>query len=215
MKSYHWLILALGVALVAVSIRLAFALNTTSDSSSDTTDGTSGASALECIMTRASVRQYTTQEVPDSIIEKILRAGMAAPTAANKQPWEMVVITDQMLKDTIAASFPYSKMVKDAPFSVVVCGNTNRLLDGEGHDYWVQDCSAASENMLLAAHALGLGGVWCGVYPQTDRVKTMEALLALPGTLIPLNVMAFGYPSGPVVPKDKWVPARVHYNSWK
>lgn len=213
MKNCHWVILLLAIALVAVSVRLGASL-----SSSDSRDEGVEASdaALECIMTRASVRSYTDRQADDSTICKILRAGMAAPTAANQQPWQFVVITEQALKDSISAAFEYTKMVEHCAFAVVVCGDKDNLFKGDKPDggFWVQDCSAASENMLLAAHALGLGGVWCGIYPLDEREARLRAILNLPDALIPLNVMAFGYPAQPVTPKDKWVPAKIHYNAF-
>ncbi len=212
MKSYHWIILLLAVALVAVSVRLGAALSKSSDA-----DGADASQAtLECIMTRASVRSYTDQQVADSTIDKILHAGMAAPTAANQQPWQFVVVTQQALKDSITAAFQYTKMVEKCSFAVVVCGDMDNLFDGDVPDggFWVEDCSAASENMLLAAHALGVGGVWCGIYPLKDREEKLRAILNLPASLTPLNVMAFGYPSAPVAPKNKWNPAKVHYNAF-
>ncbi len=212
MKSYHWLILLLAVALVAVSVRLGAALSTSADAGeTDSTDA-----ALECIMTRASVRSYTDKQVDDSTVTKILRAGMAAPTAANQQPWRFVVVTDQALKDSITSAFEYTKMVEACSFAVIVCGDMDNLFDGDEPEggFWVEDCSAASENMLLAAHALGVGGVWCGIYPLKDREAKLRAILNLPSSLTPLNVMAFGYPSKPVSPKEKWDPSKIHYNSF-
>lgn len=212
MKSYHWIILLLGVALLAVSVRLASV-----DSSSDSGERKSDADAvIDCIMTRTSIRSYTDQQVDDSTINRILRAGMAAPTAANQQPWHFVVVTDQNLKDSITSAFEYTKMVAHCSFAVVVCGDMDNLFQGDVPDggFWVEDCSAASENMLLAAHALGVGGVWCGIYPLKDREERLRGILNLPSNLTPLNVMAFGYPSGNMTPKDKWTPAKIHYNAY-
>ena len=212
MKSYHWLILLLGVALVIVSVRL----GAVSSSDREGGDGDAAEEMLGCIMTRASVRNYTDRQVDDSTINKILRAGMAAPTAANQQPWQFVVVTEQNLKDSIAAAFEYTKMVDKCSFAVVVCGDMNNLFQGDVADggFWVEDCSAASENMLLAAHALGVGGVWCGIYPLKDREQRLRGILNLPAHLTPLNVMSFGYPEQQVAPKDKWDSAKVHYNSF-
>ncbi len=212
MKGYHWIILLLSIALIAVSVRLG-----AQSSSSPEKEGNSGSdAALDCIMTRASVRSYTDRQVADTTINKILRAGMAAPTAANQQAWQFVVVTDQNLKDSITAAFEYTKMVDKCSFAVVVCGDMNNLFKGDMPDggFWVEDCSAASENMLLAAHALGLGGVWCGIYPLKERVERLRGILNLPSNLTPLNVMAFGYPAQSVAPKDKWTPSKIHYNSF-
>lgn len=169
---------------------------------------------LECIMTRASVRRYTSEKVNDSIITEVLKAGMAAPTAANQQAWHFVVITDQTLKDTITDAFQWTKMVKDCAFAVVVCGDMSRLFedDREKGGFWTLDCSAASENMLLAAHALGLGGIWCGIYPEEDRMTRLSAILDLPPDLRPLNILSFCYPEAPATPKEKWDPEKVSYN---
>ncbi len=210
MKSYHWIMLLLAAALLIVSVRLAAV------SSHEKEGGDSASAAIDCIMTRASVRSYTGQQVPDSIVNKILRAGMAAPTAANQQPWQFVVVNDQSLKDSITAAFEYTKMVADCSFAVVVCGDMDNLFKGDIPDggFWVEDCSAASENMLLAAHALGIGGVWCGIYPLKDREQRLHSILNLPAGLTPLNVMAFGYPAADVSPKDKWKPSKIHYNAF-
>ncbi len=211
MNSNSWIILLLGAALVAVSIRLAISVNSGSkDSAAAMSDSQA---ALENIMTRASVREYTDSVVPDSVVEKILRAGMAAPTAANRQPWHFFVIENQAVKDSIASAFKYAKMVSGSAFDVVVCGNTNLIFTGDTpvRGNWVLDCSAATENMLLAAHALGIGGVWCGIYPEDDRVADLTRILSLPDTLVPLNVVSFGYPKKTVVPKDKWDATKVDY----
>ncbi len=201
--------LLLAIALVVVSVRLA------SVSSHEVTESNTADAVIDCIMTRASVRSYTTEVVNDSLVNKILRAGMAAPTAANQQPWKFVVVNEQALKDSITAAFEYTKMVESCSFAVVVCGDMDDLFTGDVPDggFWVEDCSAAAENMLLAAHALGIGGVWCGIYPLKDREQRLRSILNLPSNLTPLNVMAFGYPAQDVAPKDKWAPDKIHYNA--
>ncbi len=210
MKSYHWIMLLLAIALVIVSVRLAAV------SSSEEKDVNASDAVIDCIMTRASVRSYTDEQINDSLVNKILRAGMAAPTAANQQPWQFIVVNEQNLKDSITAAFEYTKMVEKCSFAVVVCGDMDNLFKGDIPDggFWVEDCSAASENMLLAAHALGIGGVWCGIYPLKDREQRLRSILNLPPNLTPLNVMAFGYPAQPVAPKDKWIPSKIHYNAF-
>ncbi len=202
--------LLLAIALVSVSVRLAAIFST------EEKDVNAADAVIDCIMTRASVRNYTGEQVSDSIINKILRAGMAAPTAANQQPWHFIVINEQNLKDSITEAFEYTKMVENCSFAVVVCGDMDNLFKGDipGGGFWVEDCSAASENMLLAAHALGIGGVWCGIYPLKDREQRLSSILNLPSNLTPLNVMAFGYPAQPTAPKNKWAPAKIHYNAY-
>lgn len=173
------------------------------------------AAAIENIMTRSSVRQYSEQAVSEATIDTILRAGMAAPTAVNKQPWEFIVINEPAAKDSLVSVLKYGKPIENAPVSIIVCGNMNEALEGDARDYWIQDCSAATENILLAAHAVGLGAVWCGVYPIMERVEGIRSALNIPSYLVPLNVIAIGYPAGPAEPKDKWKPEKVHYNAFK
>lgn len=162
-----WTTVLLCIAVVALSVRLMVVSNHEPGTADETSN-----EMLECIITRASVRKYKAEPVNDSIITDILKAGMAAPTAANQQAWHFVVVTDQAIKDTITNAFQWTKMVRDCAFAVVVCGDMTKLFDGdrENGGFWTLDCSTASENMLLAAHALGLGGVWCGIYPEEDRI---------------------------------------------
>jgi len=176
---------------------------------------TDGKAVVECIMTRTSIRQYTDQTVSADTIETLLRAGMTAPTAVNKQPWHFVAITDREKLDGIAIANPNAGMVKKAPLAIVVCGDMKKALEGPARAFWIQDCSAATENILLAAHALGLGAVWTGLYPNEDRAKAVSELLKLPETIIPLCAIVIGYPSEQPQPKDKWLPENVSYNEYK
>lgn len=169
---------------------------------------------LECIATRTSIRSFTDQPVEESHIEKILRAGMAAPTAVNKQPWAFVVVKDKVLLQTLADSLPNAKMTAQAAFAIVACGDMSKALEGQAREFWVQDVSAATENMLLAAHSLGLGAVWTGAYPDMQRAATIRKILQIPSHIIPLNVIPMGYPADSPTPKDKWKPENVHYNTW-
>lgn len=213
MKYYHWIMILLAGALVAVSVRLSVVQKT----AESIDPAASQSAAIDCIMTRTSVRAYTDKKADEKTIETILKAGMAAPTAANQQAWNFVVITEDSLKNRIAESFEYTKMVKDCAFAVVVCGNMKKLFEGdmEKGGFWVQDCSAASENMLLAAHALGLGGVWCGIYPLDDRVEKLSEILNLPPSLTPLNILSFGYPQQDAAPKNKWQRHKIHFNAYE
>lgn len=219
MKSRNWIIIMLAIALAVVSVRLAVVSGNSQDSGDAEKDAVSGATAragqdaIECIMTRTSVRTYADRAVPDSIIEVVLRAGMAAPTAMNKQPWHFYVVTTQAVKDSITDAFKFAKMVKDSAFVVVVCGDMGLAMESDTPERgnWVLDCSAASENMLLAAHAVGLGGVWCGVYPDNERVEALSRILDLPANIEPMAILSFGYPTAPTTPKEKWNPAKVTY----
>lgn len=160
--------------------------------------------AIENIMSRSSVRQYTGQVVPDDTLEIILKAAMAAPSAVDRRPWEFVVLKDQEKRDKIGEAIPgVGDKVKTAGAVVLVCGNSERFIE-KAPEYWVQDCSAATENLLLAVNALNLGAVWCGVYPVEENVLNVREILDLPANIIPLNVVVIGYPTTPQEPKDKW-----------
>ena len=167
------------------------------------------------IMTRTSVRSYTSQPIEKEKIEMLLRAGMAAPSACNKQPWHFVVINDRKMLDQIPSFSPYASMVREAPLAIVVCGDLDKALDGWEQDFWIQDCAAATENILLMAHGLGLGAVWTALYPAKDRYQGMQQLLDLPESIIPLNTIIIGYPKGETKPKEKWKEENVSYNEYK
>lgn len=191
----------------------ATALTSCGDKKTENMDTSSGQTPIENIMSRASVRQFTDRAIPRDTLETIVKAGMAAPTAMNKQPWEFVVVTDRAVLDSIEAVHPYSNL-KTATAAIIVCGNMEKAIEGDGQSYWIQDCSAATENVLLAAHALGLGAVWCGVYPMQERVAPLKEVLGLPSYVIPLNVITMGYPAAAPQPKDKWNPESVHFDKW-
>ena len=165
-------------------------------------------SALDAIMTRTSVRKYKDQEVKPCCVEKMLRAAMAAPSAVNKQPWHFVVVTDRQLISQL------SRQAGQSPLLIVVCGDLTKAMQGKGQEYWIQDCSAATENLLLAAHAMGLGAVWTGQWPMDDRYKETQRLLSLPENIVPLATVVIGYPDEQPEPKDKWKPENVSYNKY-
>lgn len=170
--------------------------------------------ALENILTRYSVRQYQTgRTISKDTVEMLLRAAMSAPTAVNKQPWQFIVVDQREILDSLAAVLPNAKMLAQVPLAIIPCGDLSKAYENEP-DYWIQDVSAASENLLLAAHALGLGAVWTGVYPNKERVQTVSERIGLPANIIPLAVVPIGYPEGEPTPKDKWNPDNVHYNHW-
>lgn len=169
---------------------------------------------LEIIMSRTSVRKYVDKPVEKEKIEAMLRAGMAAPTAVNKQPWHFVVVSDKAKLNELSAANPRAGMLKSAPLAIVVCGDMDKAMQGKGQAYWIQDCSAATENILLAAHSMGLGAVWTGVYPMDDRIKPLSETLKLPETVIPLCTIVIGYPAEQPNPKDKWKPENISYNEY-
>lgn len=168
--------------------------------------------AIKNIMTRTSVRQFTDQPVSAADIETLLRAGMAAPTAVNKQPWHFVAVTDKAKLKELSGG--RGRMLEQCALAIVVCGDMTKALPGKGQAYWIQDCSAATENILLAAHALGLGAVWTGVYPMDERVAAVSAAVKLPETIVPLCVIVIGHPAEQPAPKNKWKPENVSYNEF-
>ena len=167
------------------------------------------------ILTRVSVRSYTDQALDEATTEKLLRAGMAAPSAADKRPWNFIVVTDPATKKAITENIGPAKAAELAPEVIVVCADMNKTLDRDGRDYWILDCSACMENMLLAAHSMGLGAVFLGVYPQMRRVEFLSELLHTPENIVPMAMMAVGYPAESPEIKDKFDKSLVHYNTWE
>lgn len=166
---------------------------------------------LEAIHTRRSIRKFIDSPVPEEMIETILRAGMAAPSAGNQQPWHFVVITDRSRREAIPAFHPYSKMVLQAPAAILVCGDP----DGKKWPtFWVQDASAATQNILLAARDLGLGTVWVGIYPEQERMDGFRRLFGLPETIIPFALVPMGWPATPFEALDRFRPELVHREVW-
>jgi nitroreductase len=167
---------------------------------------------FEAIHTRRSIRKYESKKVPDALIEKIIAAGTAAPSARNEQPWHFVVITDRALLEKIPTFSPYASYAKDAPAAILVCGDISlEKING----FWMQDCSACIQNMLLAAHGLGLGAVWTAAYPLEDRVEGYKRLLGISKTeVLPLALVILGYPAQKVPPEDRFKKERIHRNGW-
>lgn len=164
------------------------------------------------ILSRVSVRRYVDKPVSSEQVSAILHAAMSAPSGVNRQPWEFIVVDDPELLRQLADKLPYAKMTAHAPIAIIVCGNKDRFLDGADNVLWEQDLSAASENILLSAHAIGLGGVWTCIYPHEERMVPVRTILNLPGNLIPFNLIPVGYPERENAPMDKWHPERVHQN---
>lgn len=171
-----------------------------------------GNAAYMSVINRVSVRRYASRPVTAEQVSAILHAAMSAPSGVNKQPWEFIVVDKPELLVQLADALPYAKMTADAPVAIVVCGNKERFLDGIDSTLWEQDLSASSENILLAAHAIGLGGVWTCIYPHEERINPVRSILNLPDTLVPFNLIPIGYPEKEHAPMDKWHPERIHQN---
>lgn len=173
-----------------------------------------GEVALEVINTRVSVRQFTGQKVSNEQITTILKAGMSAPTAVNKQPWGFTVVDDADLLEQLSVALPSSRIENGASHAIVVCGDMTKAMEGEAQGYWVEDTSAATENMLLAAHAMGLGALWVGVYPIQEKVQKVTDILNIPEHLIPMCLVVVGYANEQPAVKDKYKEENIHYNKW-
>lgn len=182
--------------------------------SGDKSAKTATDNVYENIMTRTSIRQFTAQSVSRGAVDSLLHAAMAAPTAANRQPWHFMVMDRREMLDSIATQAPGWAPVGRAPLAILVCGNMERTLDGEAADFWVQDCAAVSENILLAAHAMGLGAVWCGVYPVKERIDFLNNFLMLPESIVPMSMIVIGHPSEHPAPKNKFDSTAINYNQW-
>lgn len=183
---------------------------------------TNSNSTLDTIFARKSVRTYTEQAVSPEQVETLLKAAMAAPTGMNLQPWRFVVVTDQAIKDKLAG--PRGGMIAKAPVVIVVCGETTWTHKPWGqpdaeevtdpNQNWTADCAAATENLLLAAEATGLGAVWTACYPYEERMSVTIETLGLPENVLPYCIVPVGYPGGDEKPKDKWKPENIHYEKW-
>ena len=194
----------LAIALVFLSYKLAVTGN----------DQGKEQDSSEVVLNTILKRSYENKPVEKEKIEKLLRAGMAAPTAMNKQPWHFVVVTDKGQLQKLSEANPYAAMAAKAPLAIVVCGDMNKAAEGNAREFWIQDCSAATENILLAATGMGLGAVWTGTYPSKERCADVAKVLGLPESLIPLNTIVIGYPDADVSPKDKWNTENISYNTY-
>jgi len=169
--------------------------------------------ALQAIHTRRSIRKYTSEPVADEQIEQILKAGMMAPSARNEQAWQFVVVRRPEMLEALSRVSPYSGMARQAQAVIVVCGDRERETVAD-LSYWALDCSAATQNMLLAAHALGLGAVWVAIYPRPERIAALRQVLPLPDTVVPLCLVPLGHPAETREPVERYDPARIHREQW-
>lgn len=166
---------------------------------------------MNALFSRRSIRRYQPDPIDPSVIKVLLAAAMAAPSAGNQQPWHFIVMTDRTLLDRIPTFHPHARMVLEAPCAILVAGN----LSVEKHKgYWVQDCSAAVENLLISIQDKGLGAVWLGVYPREDRVAGFRSLLSLPDHIVPFACIPLGKPAEFKEPANRYDEAKVHWNGW-
>ena len=166
---------------------------------------------MKCIYTRRSIRKYTPESVSPELLDSFIKAGMNAPSAANQQPWQFVVIDDRKLLDELMTVHPHSSMLKQATAAILVCGDLS-LEERQG--YWVQDCAACTQNILLEIADAGLGAVWLGVHPREDRVTGIRRILGIPEHVVPFALIPVGYPAEEKTPNDKFHPERIHRNGW-
>lgn len=202
------IVLAIAVAILAIELTMAKKAAPESQNTDE------AMSTLDAIAQRSSIRAYSDRPVEEEKVTALLRAAMAAPSARDCRPWAFVVIKNRKVLQTIADSLQNSKMAAKAQLAIAVCGDMTKAMDGDGRDFWIQDASAATENLLLAATAQGLGAVWTGIYPSERRTAIVRKILQLPEHVIPLNIIPVGYPAGEATPKDKWKPDNIHNDRW-
>jgi nitroreductase len=166
---------------------------------------------IEAIMNRRSIRKYTGEKVADDQIDLLLKAGMYAPSAVNKQPWHFIVFRDRNIINDINKIHPNSYMLKDSDVAILVCWDENLQHDT---GYGPVDCSAATQNILLAAYGIGLGAVWVGLYPRQHRIEGVHKLFGLPGHVKPFSIISIGYPAEKKEFPDRYKKERVHYEKW-
>ena len=168
---------------------------------------------LDFIFRRRSIRKYQEREIPPSIVKELLEAGMSAPSAMAKDPWHFIVIRNNETLKAVASALPNGKMLEEADTGFVICGDIS-VAHGNELSYLLQDCSAAIENILLAAPALGLGACWLGVHPRQDRIDAIRKIFSLTDNIIPIAAIALGYPDEEKSPASRYSEAAVHYEKW-
>lgn len=167
--------------------------------------------ALETLRTRRSIRKFTGQDVTDDELKILLECAMLAPSAKNEQPWQFFVVRDQAVRERLAQASPYTGMAAHAPVVIVVMGDTR---EEKAPGFWEQDCAAATENLLLAARATGLGAVWCGIHPEKEREAAIRQVLEIPAQVIPFALVCVGHPAQEAKEASRFKPDRVHFEKW-
>jgi nitroreductase len=167
------------------------------------------------IHSRKSVRNYTGQKTGRETLMVLMRAGMAAPSAKNIRPWVFIGVTDPEVLQKLAKGLPFAKMLPKAGAAIAVCGDMEKASAGTHHEMWVQDCSAVTQNILLAAESMGLGAVWTACYPHRERFHYAAGVLGVPSSVIPFCLIAVGYPTGEDLPQDKYDPGLIRWDRWQ
>jgi len=166
---------------------------------------------IEAILKRRSIRKYSGEPVDKSEIKDLLIAGMYAPSARNEQPWHFLVIDERSILNKIMEIHPYASMLSGATHAILVCGDENLELS---KGYWSVDCAAATQNILLAAHSLGLGAVWLGVYPREERQEGIRQLFSLPANIHPFSLISLGRSGEQKTVPDRVKEDRIRWNKW-
>jgi nitroreductase len=166
---------------------------------------------IDAILTRRSIRKYKKKTISNEILQNLVRAACQAPSAGNQQPWHFIILDDRKILNVIDTFHPSAKILKEADKAILVCGDLD-LEKFKG--YWMIDCAAAAENILLAAHSQGLGACWLGIYPREGRVAGMRKLLRLPTHIIPFALISLGYPAEIKTAEDRYNKTRIHQNKW-
>lgn len=167
--------------------------------------------SINTIFQRRSIRKYTGEKVSKEQLNEILKAGMQSPSACNSQPWDFLVIDKEDLLNKITEFHPYSQMLKQASHAIIVCGVPEREV---APGYWPQDCAASTENMLLTITALGLGGVWLGVYPNEHLCESLRKIFNIPSSIVPFSIISLGYPNETREPENRYDEGKIHINMW-
>jgi nitroreductase len=167
---------------------------------------------LDTIFLRRSIRVFDRRKVDQTVLIDLLKAGMAAPSASNSRPWEFILVTDEAILEKLQSSLAYGKY--NRPAAAVVCANLSIAKNESAYRFWVQDCSAASENILIAAAGMGLGTVWIGAYPKEDVMQTLREILDIPEDIYPLNIIYIGYPAEDKDARTQFEESRVHWNRY-
>jgi nitroreductase len=167
--------------------------------------------AFEALLTRCSIRKYKKKPIAKDVLQNLLKAACQAPSAGNQQPWHFIVLDERRILNVVHTFHPSAKMLMEADQAILVCGDLHlEKLKG----YWMIDCAAATENILLAAHAAGLGACWLGIYPREGRMTGMRKLLNLPANIIPFALVSLGYPAEKKSYEERFDASRIHYNKW-